>query len=50
VNLADNGLIESYVLLSRADRGIADDYPGYRAQHREKLREYLNKFVVPEVN
>jgi tetratricopeptide (TPR) repeat protein len=49
LTLADNGLIESFVLVTRADRGIAEDYSSYRAQHREKLREYLSKFVVPEV-
>jgi tetratricopeptide (TPR) repeat protein len=48
VKLADNGLLESYVLLTRPDRGIAQDYEAYRAEHREKLREYLSKFVVPE--
>ena len=49
VRLADNGLLESYVLLTRPDRGIAQDYGAYRAEHREKLREYLSKFVVPEI-
>jgi tetratricopeptide (TPR) repeat protein len=48
VNLAASGLIGPYVLLTRADQGIAQDYPGYRSQHRDKLREYLSKFVVPE--
>jgi len=47
--LADKGLIESFVLLTRPDRGIAQDYPAYRAEHREKLREYLSTFVVPEI-
>jgi thioredoxin-like negative regulator of GroEL len=48
VKLAENGLLESFVLLTRPDRGIAQDYAAYRAEHREKLREYLSKFVVPE--
>ena len=49
VKLADKGLIEAFVLITRPDRGIAQDYPGYRAEHREKLREYLSAFVIPEV-
>jgi tetratricopeptide (TPR) repeat protein len=49
VKLAAADLIESYVLLSRADKGIARDYGAYRATHRDKLREYLSQYVVPDV-
>jgi tetratricopeptide (TPR) repeat protein len=49
VKLAGSGLIESYVLLGHADRGISQDYVAYRSTHREKLREYLSQYVVPEV-
>lgn len=41
------GLIQPYVLFSLGDSGIARDYPAYRAKHRDKLQEYMEKFVVP---
>jgi tetratricopeptide (TPR) repeat protein len=41
------GLLDAYVLFSLGDDGIAKDYSGYRAAHREKLEEYMDKFVVP---
>jgi hypothetical protein len=43
------GLLEAYVLLFRPDEGIAKDYVAYRAANREKLRRYLDEFVVPRV-
>jgi len=42
-------LIEPYVLFSLGDAGIARDYAAYRARSRNKLEEYLDKFVVPVV-
>ena len=36
------------MLLNRADAGIARDYSAYRAANRDKLRGYLNDFVVPK--
>jgi tetratricopeptide (TPR) repeat protein len=47
LNLQQAGLIESYVLFSLGDAGIARDYAPYRAKNREKLQEYMDKFVVP---
>lgn len=41
------GLLEPYILLMKADKDIAQDYPGYRAAHRERLVEFLDKYVVP---
>jgi len=41
------GLIEPYVLFSLGDAGIARDYVAYRAKNRNKLEEYMDKFVVP---
>ncbi len=38
------GLIESYVLFSLGDAGIARDYAAYRAGNRSKLEEYIDKF------
>jgi tetratricopeptide (TPR) repeat protein len=44
------GLIEPYVLFSLGDAGIARDYAAYRARNRNKLEEYMDKFVVPPVH
>lgn len=44
----DAGLLEPFVLSSRADNDIAQDYPTYRAVNREKVRVYLDTFVVPK--
>ena len=40
------GLLESYVLFTMADQGIAQDYVLYRKSDREKLRQYLREVVV----
>jgi hypothetical protein len=42
------GLLEPILLLDRADAGIAQDYPAYRAAHRDKIGEYLSGFMVPK--
>jgi tetratricopeptide (TPR) repeat protein len=47
LRLYDAGLIEPYILFSLGDRGIARDYASYRAKHRNRLEEYLNRFVLP---
>lgn len=47
--LYEAGLIEAYVLFSVGDSGIARDYATYRTKNREKLEEYMDKFVVPPV-
>ncbi len=49
VKLDDEGLVEAYVLFAVADRGISQDYAGYRAANRDKLRRYLDEYVVPEL-
>ena len=43
----EQGVLEAYVLLSRADERIARDYAGYRKAHRDQLRRYLGEYVVP---
>jgi tetratricopeptide (TPR) repeat protein len=43
-------LVEPYVLFSLGDSGIARDYEGYRAKNRDKLEEYMERFVVPPPN
>lgn len=42
-------MLEPYVLLNAADKGIAQDYEGYREKNRERLEQYLSEFVVPQV-
>jgi hypothetical protein len=46
VKLADEELLESYVLISRADQGIAKDYRAYRDAHREKIRQYIAEWII----
>jgi tetratricopeptide (TPR) repeat protein len=46
VALSDKGLLESFVLISKADAGIVKDYPAYREAHREHLRQYISEFIV----
>jgi tetratricopeptide (TPR) repeat protein len=48
--LNDEGLLEAYILLARADDGIASDYPAYRNERRDKLRMYVLKYVVTPGN
>jgi hypothetical protein len=40
--------LKPFVLLNRADRQIAIDYPAYRAAHRDKLYRYVDEFVLPK--
>jgi tetratricopeptide (TPR) repeat protein len=47
LRLHQAGVLESYVLFRLSDEGIAKDYPAYRARNRDKLEEYMDRFVVP---
>jgi hypothetical protein len=47
LKLYEADLIDPYVLFSLGDDGIARDYNAYRAAHRDKLEEYMDKFVMP---
>ena len=47
LKLHDAGLLQAYILFSLGDAGIAKDYSAYREAHRDKLEEYMDKFVVP---
>jgi len=47
LKLHQAGVLEAYVLFRLADDGIAKDYSAYRAGNRNKLEEYMDKFVVP---
>lgn len=46
MDLDSKGLVAPYILIHRADDGIAQDYAPYREQHRDKLREYVAICVV----
>lgn len=46
MELHEKGMIESFVLISKGDSGIAQDYSAYRAEHRDKLREYIGEWLI----
>ncbi len=46
VKISDEGLLGSYVLISRPDKGISMDYPAYRDAHREKIRQYITEWII----
>jgi tetratricopeptide (TPR) repeat protein len=46
VELNDAGMLDCWILINAADNGIAQDYEAYRNEHRELLRDYLQRFVV----
>jgi tetratricopeptide (TPR) repeat protein len=45
IKIYDEGLLEAYILLAMKDEGIAMDHPTYLQQNRDKLREYVLKYV-----
>jgi len=47
LHLHKAGVLEPYVLLRLGDDDIARDYASYRNNHRDRLEEYMDKFVVP---
>jgi len=49
VKIDDEGILEAYVLIGAADQGISQDYAAYRAGNRQKLRRYLDEYVVPRL-
>lgn len=44
--LNDAGLLESYILLARADQGIAEDYYLYFKNNSDKVRRYVIEYVM----
>ena len=46
--LDDDGLLEAYILMARPDEGIAQDHPAYLKQNRDKLRRYVNEYVITD--
>jgi tetratricopeptide (TPR) repeat protein len=47
LKLHEANVLDPYVLFSLGDDGIAKDYLTYRAKNREKLENYMDKFVMP---
>jgi tetratricopeptide (TPR) repeat protein len=50
IRVDHEGMLEPFVLLNRADPEIAQDYPAYRAAHRDQLFRYVDEFVLPKSN
>ena len=51
MELHEQGMVEPFVLISKADNGIAQDYATYRKDHRDKLRQYISEWVIqPDAN
>jgi tetratricopeptide (TPR) repeat protein len=48
VKLKASDMLEPFVLLMHPDQGISKDYTAYQAAHRDKLMEFLDKYLVPE--
>src|SRR5262249_16296505 len=46
VDLQKQGMIESFVLLTMADDGIAEDYDAYRNGHRETLTTFIGTYMM----
>ena len=45
-NLNDEGLLQAYILMARADEGISKDHPAYLKENRDELRRYMIEYVV----
>jgi tetratricopeptide (TPR) repeat protein len=46
--LDSQGLLEAYILLALADNGIAQDHAQYLRTNRDKLRQYVLKYVIQQ--
>ena len=46
VELYDAGMLDCWILISGADKGIEQDYAVYRKDHRQLLHDYMDRFVV----
>ena len=44
--LDQDGLLEAFILRAIPDQGIARDHANYLARNREKLRQYVIKYVI----
>jgi hypothetical protein len=50
LKLETDGLLEPYILMARADRGIAQDFSAYRRSNIDKLRQYVVQYVLTGQN
>ncbi|HTC92260.1 MAG TPA: tetratricopeptide repeat protein [Terriglobales bacterium] len=46
--MKSQGMLEPFVLLVHPDTGVVQDYPAYRAAHREKLIQFVDEYVLPQ--
>jgi hypothetical protein len=44
--LDQDGVLEAFVLIAMPDAGIARDHPAYLRANRDKLRQYVLKYVI----
>jgi tetratricopeptide (TPR) repeat protein len=44
---SDEEMLAPFVLLTHADKGIAEDYNAFREAHRDKLIAFLDRYLVP---
>jgi hypothetical protein len=44
--LNDEGFLEPFILLAIPDAGIAQDHVEYMKRNRDKLRQYVLKYVI----
>ncbi len=44
--LDSEGLLEAFILLSKADEGIAKDHPAYLRENRTKLIQYVTNYII----
>lgn len=46
MKLDRDGLLEAFIIMAMPDDGIAQDQPAYLRQNRDKLRQYVVKYVI----
>jgi tetratricopeptide (TPR) repeat protein len=46
MKLERDGLLEAFIIMAMPDEGIAQDQPAYLRQNRDKLRQYVVKYVI----
>ncbi len=46
VELSEEGLLASFVLISNADAGIAEDDPSDRDAHRDKVTPSIHEWII----
>ena len=46
IDLNDAGVLDCWILINGADRGVSEDYDAYRKEHRQLLHDYIAKYIV----